>query len=158
MTENPYNTSIWTEPGELSTAYTASISIEKSGDGPTVACPSCMAICALIMPNFTIVLGNGSALANISITRGDTVSVLLPNTPAMLECIYGVPMTGGVLHQHRLDAAVVLFPVGSCPNPCGRCRQRIHALCEALAIAKVQPVVIQVMIPCFRAKDWKPMP
>ena len=36
----------------------------------------------------------GSALANISITRGDTVSVLLPNTPAMLECHYGVPMTG----------------------------------------------------------------
>src|SRR5215472_17082980 len=33
-----------------------------------------------------------SALSNSGIKRGDTVSVLLSNTPAMLECHYGVPM------------------------------------------------------------------
>src|SRR5471032_2956488 len=38
-----------------------------------------------------------SALAKHGIKRGDTVSVLLANTPAALECHYGVPMTGAVL-------------------------------------------------------------
>ncbi len=48
-----------------------------------------------------------SALAKRGIKRGDTVSVLLANTPAMLECHYGVPMTQGVLNtlNTRLDAA-----------------------------------------------------
>src|SRR5262249_60577187 len=37
------------------------------------------------------------ALAKRGIGRGDTVSVLAANTPAMLEAHYGVPMSGGVL-------------------------------------------------------------
>jgi fatty-acyl-CoA synthase len=53
----------------------------------------------------------GSALAGRGVVRGDTVSVLLPNTPAMLECHYGVPMCGAVLHSinTRLDAATIAF-------------------------------------------------
>src|SRR5919107_6084983 len=39
-----------------------------------------------------------SALAQRGIERGDTVSVMLPNTPAMIEAHYGVPMAGAVLH------------------------------------------------------------
>jgi len=39
-----------------------------------------------------------SALANRGIGRGDTVSAMLPNVPAMLEAHYGVPMTGAVLN------------------------------------------------------------
>ena len=35
----------------------------------------------------------GSALTQREITRGDTVSAMLPNTPAMLECHYGVQIT-----------------------------------------------------------------
>ena len=52
-----------------------------------------------------------SALAQQGIGRGDTVSALLANAPAMLECHYGVPMCGGVLHSvnTRLDAAVIAF-------------------------------------------------
>ena len=48
-----------------------------------------------------------SALAKRGIGRGDTVSVMLANTPAMLECHYGVPMTGAVLNtlNTQLDAA-----------------------------------------------------
>ena len=48
-----------------------------------------------------------SALAKRGIRRGDTVSVMLANTPAMLEAHYGVPMTQGVLNtlNTRLDAA-----------------------------------------------------
>ena len=52
-----------------------------------------------------------SALNKAGIKRGDTVSALLPNTPAMLECHYGVPMSGAILHSinTRLDAAVISF-------------------------------------------------
>ena len=52
-----------------------------------------------------------SSLAKAGIRKGDTVSVLLANTPAMLECHYGVPMTGAVLNtlNTRLDAANIAF-------------------------------------------------
>jgi len=52
-----------------------------------------------------------SALAQRGVGRGDTVSVMLPNTPAMLECHYGVPMAGAVLNtlNTRLDAKIIAF-------------------------------------------------
>ena len=52
-----------------------------------------------------------SVLVCRGIGRGDTVSVLLANTPAMLEAHYAVPMCGAVLHSinTRLDAAVIAF-------------------------------------------------
>ncbi len=52
-----------------------------------------------------------SALAKRGITRGDTVAVMLANTPAMLEAHYGVPMTGAVLNSlnTRLDAPILAF-------------------------------------------------
>jgi fatty-acyl-CoA synthase len=52
-----------------------------------------------------------SALAAYGIGRGDTVAVLAPNIPALLEAHYGVPMTGGVLCaiNTRLDAANIAF-------------------------------------------------
>ena len=39
-----------------------------------------------------------SALRKHGINKNDTVSVVLANTPAMLECHYGVPMAGTVLN------------------------------------------------------------
>src|SRR5215831_8123668 len=39
-----------------------------------------------------------SALEKRGLKRGDTVSVMLANTPAMLECHYGVPMCQAVLN------------------------------------------------------------
>src|SRR4051794_24951526 len=52
-----------------------------------------------------------SALHKHGIGRGDTVSAVLANTPAMLECHYGVPMCAAVLNtiNTRLDAAVIAF-------------------------------------------------
>jgi fatty-acyl-CoA synthase len=52
-----------------------------------------------------------SALAARGIGNGDTVSVMLANTPAMLEAHYGVPMLGAVLHSinTRLDAPAIAF-------------------------------------------------
>ncbi|MGL4811505.1 MAG: acyl-CoA synthetase [Beijerinckiaceae bacterium] len=53
----------------------------------------------------------GSALAKMGVGKGDTVSVMLANTPAMLECHYGVPMTKAVLNtlNTRLDPATIAF-------------------------------------------------
>jgi fatty-acyl-CoA synthase len=52
-----------------------------------------------------------SALAKRGIGRGDTVSAVLPNVPAMLEAHYGVAMAGAVLNtiNTRLDAAIIGF-------------------------------------------------
>ena len=52
-----------------------------------------------------------SALKRRGIGPGDTVAVMSPNTPAMLETHYGVPMCGGVLNalNYRLDAASIAF-------------------------------------------------
>ncbi len=52
-----------------------------------------------------------SVLAARGIGDGDTVSVVLPNVPAMLDAHYGVPMSGAVLNtiNTRLDAATIAF-------------------------------------------------
>ena len=52
-----------------------------------------------------------AALAARGIGRGDTVAALLANTPEMIECHYGVPMTGAVLNtlNTRLDADAIRF-------------------------------------------------
>ena len=52
-----------------------------------------------------------SALARRGIGTGDTVAVMLSNTPEMYECHFGVPMTGGVLLSlnTRLDADAIAF-------------------------------------------------
>ena len=52
-----------------------------------------------------------SALAHRGIGVGDTVAVMLANTPEMVECHFGVPMTGGVLNtlNTRLDAETLAF-------------------------------------------------
>lgn len=52
-----------------------------------------------------------SALVAQGIAPGDTVSVLTPNTPAMLESHFGVPLAGAVLNaiNHRLDAEGIAF-------------------------------------------------
>ena len=54
------------------------------------------------------------ALRRRGIGRGDTVSVLAPNVPALLEAHYGVPMAGAVLNalNYRLDARSIGFILG----------------------------------------------
>jgi fatty-acyl-CoA synthase len=52
-----------------------------------------------------------SVLAARGVGRGDTVAVMAPNVPALLECHYAVPALGAVLNalNYRLDAAAVAF-------------------------------------------------
>jgi len=86
-----------------------------------------------------------SALARRGIGRGDTVSVLLANTPAMLECHYGVPMTAGVLNtlNTRLDAAILAFSLDHAETKVLIVDREFSAVMkEALALAKVKPLVV----------------
>ncbi|MFN7572712.1 MAG: acyl-CoA synthetase [Betaproteobacteria bacterium] len=53
------------------------------------------------------------ALARRGLGRGDTVAVMLPNTPEMVEAHFAIPMAGCVLNaiNTRLDAASIAFMV-----------------------------------------------
>src|SRR5690349_11962419 len=52
-----------------------------------------------------------SALRQRGIGRGDTVAVMLPNTPPMVEAHFGIPMAGAVLNtlNTRLDPEAIAF-------------------------------------------------
>ncbi len=52
-----------------------------------------------------------SALSRAGVGPGDTVAVMLANTPEMIEAHFGVPMTGAVLNalNTRLDAEAIGF-------------------------------------------------
>lgn len=52
-----------------------------------------------------------SALQKQDISLGDTVAVMLPNTPAMVEAHFGIPMAGAVLNalNTRLDPESIAF-------------------------------------------------
>ncbi len=93
-----------------------------------------------------------SALSRIGIGRGDTVSVLLSNTPAMLESHYGVPMCGAVLHSinTRLDAATIAFQLDHALSKVVIVDGEFAALLEeALARAERAPLVIRYDDPEF---------
>ncbi len=86
-----------------------------------------------------------SALSKRGIKRGDTVSVFLANTPAMLECHYGVPMTQGVLNtlNTRLDAPIIAFSLDHAEAKVVITdREFSKVMKEALGLCKAQPLVI----------------
>ena len=70
---------------------------------------------------------------------------MLANTPAMLECHYGVPMSQGVLNtlNTRLDAAILAFSLDHADAKVVIIdREFSKVMKEALALAKVKPLVI----------------
>jgi fatty-acyl-CoA synthase len=86
-----------------------------------------------------------SALTKRGIGPGDTVSVMLSNTPAMLEAHYGVPMTGAVLHSlnTRLDPAIIAFQLDHANSKLLITdREFSSTIKEALALAHVKPRII----------------
>ncbi len=87
-----------------------------------------------------------SALAARGVGRGDTVSVMLSNTPPMLHAHYGVPMANGaVLHSlnTRLDAATIAFQLDHAETKVLIVdREFSDVMAEALALATVRPLVI----------------
>ncbi|WP_186388460.1 acyl-CoA synthetase [Stappia sp. TSB10P1A] len=93
-----------------------------------------------------------SALAARGIGKNDTVTVMLSNTPPMLEAHYGVPMTGAVLHSlnTRLDAAILAFQLDHAESKVVITdREFAPVMKEALALAKVAPLVIDYDDPQF---------
>ncbi len=52
-----------------------------------------------------------SALSRAGIAKNDTVAVMLPNTPPMVEAHFGIPMAGAVLNtlNTRLDPETIAF-------------------------------------------------
>jgi fatty-acyl-CoA synthase len=93
-----------------------------------------------------------SALAERGIKRGDTVSALLANTPAALECHYGVPMAKGVLNtlNTRLDAAIIAFALDHAEAKVVITdREFSNTMKAALALCKAKPLVIDYDDPEF---------
>ncbi len=93
-----------------------------------------------------------SALARRGIKCGDTVSVMLPNTPALVEAHYGVPMAGAVLNaiNTRLDAAIIAFTLDHAETKVLIIdREYSKVMKEALARAKAKPLVIDYDDPEF---------
>ncbi|MEO4000744.1 acyl-CoA synthetase [Mesorhizobium sp. CAU 1732] len=87
----------------------------------------------------------GSALAAKGIGKGDTVSVMLSNTPAMLEAHFGVPMVKAVLHSlnTRLDAAIIAFQLDHAETKVLIVDREFSGVVkQALDLATVKPIVI----------------
>ena len=57
-----------------------------------------------------------AALRSLGVTRGATVSAMLPNTPEMVEVHYAVPALNAVIHtlNTRLDAALLAWQMQHC--------------------------------------------
>ena len=86
-----------------------------------------------------------SVLTLAALGRGDTISVMLLNTPAMIEAHYGVPMSGAVLHSlnTRLDAATIAFQLDHAETKILIVDiALLPRVREALALAKGNPQLI----------------
>jgi fatty-acyl-CoA synthase len=93
-----------------------------------------------------------SALARRGIGKNDTVSVVLANTPAMLEAHYGVPMAGAVLNSinTRLDASTIAFTLDHADAKVLIAdREFSKVVKQALALARSKPLVIDYDDPEF---------
>jgi fatty-acyl-CoA synthase len=95
-----------------------------------------------------------SALSKKGIGKGDTVTVMLSNTPAMLEAHHGVPMVKAVLHSlnTRLDAAIIAFQLDHAESKVLIVDREFSGVVrEALGIAKVKPLLIDYDDPEYAA-------
>ncbi|MHA3096577.1 acyl-CoA synthetase [Acinetobacter brisouii] len=86
-------------------------------------------------------------LNQLGIGKNDTVSVLLPNIPAMIEAHFAVPMAGAVLNtlNTRLDAKTLAFMLDHAESKLLLVDSEFSTLAqEALALVKHQVIVIDV--------------
>ncbi len=97
-----------------------------------------------------------SALTNLGIGTGDTVAVMAPNTPAMLEAHFGVAMSGAVLNalNIRLDAATLAFILDhGAAKVLITDKEFSGVIGEALDRVKRKPVVIDIDDPLAASGD-----
>ena len=97
-----------------------------------------------------------SALTARGIGRGDTVSVMLANTPPMLEAHYAVPMCGAVLHalNTRLDAGVIAFQLDHAESKLLITDTGFSStIAAALETTQVTPLLIDYADPVLAAEN-----
>ncbi|MGH7154439.1 MAG: acyl-CoA synthetase [Acetobacteraceae bacterium] len=88
-----------------------------------------------------------SALDGLGVGKGDTVAILAPNIPELLEAHYGVPMLGAVLCpiNTRLDAKAVAFILQHGEAKVLLIDRELAAPgAQALALMARPPVVIEI--------------
>ena len=85
-----------------------------------------------------------SALRLRGIGRGDTVAVMLPNIPAMVEAHFGIPMAGAVLNalNTRLDAATLAFMLNHGEAKALIVDREFSALMRSVLPAVERPIVV----------------
>lgn len=86
-----------------------------------------------------------SAIAKHNIGKGGAVSVMLTNTPSMLEVHMAVPMAGSVLHtmNTRLDAEIIAFQMDHAETKILITDKEFSPVIKAaLEICKNKPIVI----------------
>jgi len=97
-----------------------------------------------------------SALSRRGIGKNDTVAVMAPNTPPMVEAAFGVPMCGAVLNtlNTRLDAETIAFMLRHGEAKALITDREFAPVVEAaLALLETRPLVIDIDDPA--APDGK---
>jgi fatty-acyl-CoA synthase len=97
-----------------------------------------------------------SALTQRGIGKGDTVAVMLPNIPEMLEAHFGVPMIGAVLNtlNVRLDAEAIAYMLDH-----GQAKVLITdrefsgTIAKVLKLVERKPLVIDVNDPLYQGGE-----
>ncbi len=88
-----------------------------------------------------------SALVKRGVKKGDTVAILAPNIPAMLEAHYAVPLAGAILNplNYRLDAATIAFILDHANAKVLLVDREFSATADAaLRQCKAKPLVIDI--------------
>ncbi|HVZ07394.1 acyl-CoA synthetase [Rhodopila sp.] len=91
-----------------------------------------------------------SALARRGIGKNDVVAIMAPNTPAMVEAAFGVPMCGAVLNtlNTRLDASVLAFMLRHGGAKVLLTDREFAPVIEAaLAEMETKPLVVDILDP-----------
>jgi fatty-acyl-CoA synthase len=96
-----------------------------------------------------------AALVRRGVGAGDTIAVMLPNVPAMLEAHFGVPMAGAVLNSinFRLEAETVAYILGH-----GQAKVLLTdpefapTIKEALGKVQPRPLVVDVVDRQYRGE------
>src|SRR5574337_585218 len=88
-----------------------------------------------------------SALMRMGVGKGDCVAVLAPNSPAMLEAHFGVPMAGALLNtlNTRLDAAGLAFILEHCEAKVLLVDKELTRVAkDALPLLETKPIMIDI--------------
>ena len=96
------------------------------------------------------------ALAGRGVGIGDTVSLMAPNVPEMLEAHFGVPMCGAVLNalNYRLDADTIRFILGHAETKVLIAdREFSPVVARALEGMNAPPLVIDIDDPLCESGD-----